>query len=251
MCDRRVIAQLGMLETKQLEGKVALITGASRGIGRGIAEAFVKEGASIVAVARNQQKLNAAADELRSLGAVLPVPADITVESQVVTMFERAMQRFGRVDILVNNAGIYEESPIDQTPLETWQRTIDADLTGPFLCTREAMKIMKRQGGGRIINIGSISAQMPRPNAASYNCAKIGLVALTKTTALEGRDFHVVASCVHPGNVATDQMAGSTEPAMAVDDVVKTVLTVATLPLNVNLLETVVFPIAQPYLGRG
>jgi NAD(P)-dependent dehydrogenase (short-subunit alcohol dehydrogenase family) len=114
------------------------------------------------------------------------------------------------------------------------------------------MKIMKRQGGGRIINIGSISAQMPRVNAAPYSCAKLGLVALTKTTALEGRDFGVVASCLHPGNVATAQMDGmSHEPMMAVDDLVSAVVAMAALPLHVNMLETIVLPVAQPYLGRG
>jgi NAD(P)-dependent dehydrogenase (short-subunit alcohol dehydrogenase family) len=212
----------------------------------------VREGAQIAMVARNQERLSAAADQLRRSGAnVLSISADITQESQVVALFEKAMQEFGRIDILVNNAGIYEESPIDQMSLEMWQRTIDADLTAPFLCTREAMKIMKRQGGGRIINIGSIAAQMPRPKAVSYNCAKIGLVALTRTTALEGREFHVVASCVHPGNVATDQVTDPKEPTMAIEDIAKAVVTIATLPLHVNMIETVVFPVAQPYLGRG
>jgi NAD(P)-dependent dehydrogenase (short-subunit alcohol dehydrogenase family) len=237
---------------KQLEGKIAIITGASSGIGKGIAEAFSKEGARLVMAARNQQKLDAAADELRSLGTVvLSVPTDVSREVQVIALFKKTMQEFGHLDILVNNAGIYEEAALEETSLEVWQRTLNINLTGPFLCTREAMKIMKRQGGGRIINIGSIAAQMPRQNAVSYNCSKIGLVALTKTTALEGRPFGVVASCLHPGNVATTQMGESKEPMMLVDDVVKVVVTIATLPLHVNMLEAIVLPVVQPYLGRG
>jgi NAD(P)-dependent dehydrogenase (short-subunit alcohol dehydrogenase family) len=197
--------------------------------------------------------LNVVADELRAQGGiVLSVPTDISHEPEVVALFKMTMQEFGRLDILVNNAGIFHQASLEQTSLEIWQSTLDVDLTGPFLCTREAFKIMKGQGGGRIINIGSISAQMPRPNAAAYNCAKIALVALTKTTALEGRDCGVVASCIHPGNVNTEQMAETpNEPAMNVDDLVKAVMTMATMPANVNMLEAIVLPVVQQYLGRG
>jgi NAD(P)-dependent dehydrogenase (short-subunit alcohol dehydrogenase family) len=237
----------------ELGGKVAIITGASAGIGKGIAQAFSREGVKVVIASRNQPALEAIADELRSQGAtVLVVPTDVTNEAQIIALFERTMQEFGRLDILVNNAGIYEEAALDEISLATWQRTIDVNLTGPFLCSREAMKIMKRQGGGRIINIGSISAQMPRKNAAPYSCAKLGLVALTKTTALEGRDFGVVASCLHPGNVATAQMDDlSHEPMMAVEDIVSAVVTMVALPPQVNMLEAIVLPVAQLYLGRG
>ena len=238
---------------KKLEGKVAIITGASIGIGKGIARAFVEEGARLVIAARHDDKLSAAANELRSSGGdVLSVSTDVSKEAQVTALFERTIHEFSRLDILVNNAGIYEEAPLEETSLEMWQRTIDVNLTGPFLCSREAMKIMKRQRAGRIINIGSIAAQMPRPNAVSYSCAKIGIVALTRTTALEGRPFGVVASCIHPGNVATAQMATlPNEPTISVDDLAKVVVTMAALPLNANMLETIVLPTVQPYLGRG
>ena len=238
---------------KQLEGKTAIVTGASVGIGKGIAQAFAEEAARLVIAARNRDKLDATAGELRSRGAdVLSVPTDVSKEGQVVALFEKTMQGFGRLDILVNNAGIYEEAPLEETSLEMWHRTLETNLTGAFLCTREAMKIMKRRRGGRIINIGSIAAQMPRPNAVAYSCAKIGIVALTKTTALEGRPFGVVASCIHPGNVATAQMAElPNEPMMSVGDLVKAVVTVATLPLHVNMLETIVLPTVQPYLRRA
>jgi NAD(P)-dependent dehydrogenase (short-subunit alcohol dehydrogenase family) len=238
---------------KQLEGKAAIVTGAGIGIGKGIAHSFASEGAKLVLAGRNLQRLNAVADELRSQGAsVLSVPTDVGHEREVIALFETTMREYGRVDILVNNAGLVDQAPLEQTSLESWQRILDANLTGPFLCTREALKIMKPQGGGRIINIGSISAQMPRPYFVAYSCSKMALVALTTTTALEGRDHGIVASCIHPGNVNTAQMEETPdEPAMAVDDVVKVVMTMATLPLTMNLVEAIVLPTTQIYLGRG
>ena len=238
----------------QLDGKIALITGAGTGLGKGTAQAFIREGAKLVIASRNQQRLDAAANMLRSQGAanVLVIPTDITDEAQVIALFEKTVQEFGRLDILVNNAGIWEEALIEDMSLECWQRTIDVCLTGPFLCSREAMKIMKRQGEGRIINIGSIAARMPRVTTAHYSSAKLGLVALTKTLALAGRDYGISAGCLHPGNIATAQMDGlEHEPMMAVDDLVMAVVTMAALPAHVNMLETVVLPVAQPFLGRG
>lgn len=159
------------------------------------------------------------------------------------------------MDILVNNSGVFDGGPLDELSLETWQKVIDVNLTGVFLCTREAMKIMKRQGGGRIINIGSISAQMPRMNSAPYATTKHALVGLTKSTALEGREFGIVASCLHPGNVVTERNTNTIpredEPMMSADDVAMAALTMVALPLNVNMLEAIVLPVAQKYLGRG
>jgi NAD(P)-dependent dehydrogenase (short-subunit alcohol dehydrogenase family) len=236
----------------QLEGKIAIITGASSGIGRGTAEAFAAEGATVVLAARRQESLEVIAGDLRSKGAtVLPVSADVRSESQVAALFGRVMTSFGRLDILVNNAGVFEGAPLEEMTLESWQRVIDTDLTGPFLCSREAMKIMKRQRAGRIINIGSIAAQMPRPNAVAYSCAKLALVALTKTTALEGRPFGVVASILHPGNTKTEMGDTDDEPMITVADLAKALVTMASLPLTVNMLETIVMPATQAYLGRG
>jgi NAD(P)-dependent dehydrogenase (short-subunit alcohol dehydrogenase family) len=237
----------------KLDGKTAVITGAGFGLGKGIAQTFAKEGAKLVLAGRNGQRLLDVADELRSQGgSVLSVPTDVRHEREVVALFDITRKEFGRLDILVNNAGLSDQTPLEQTSLERWQKIIDTNLTGPFLCTREALKIMKPQGGGRIINIGSISAQMPRPQFAAYSCSKMGLVALTKTTALEGRDCGIVASCIHPGNVNTAMMELTRgEPAMEIDDVVKVVMTVATLPLSINMVETIVLPTTQPYLGRG
>jgi len=237
----------------QLEEKTVIITGASSGIGQSMAETFAQEGARVVLAARSQRKLDEVAGRIRSRGgAALAVPTDVTDEAQVADLFRKTLEGFGRLDILVNNAGIFEAAPLEEMSLDTWRRVMDTNLTGPFLCTREAMRIMKPQGGGRIINIGSISAAMPRPYAAPYSCAKLALVALTKTTALEGRDFNVVASCLHPGNVRTPQMDDMPdEPMMPVEEIVKAALIMAALPLTVNMLEATVVPVAQPFLGRG
>jgi len=192
----------------QLDGKIAIITGGGSGIGKGIARAFGGEGATLVLASRNRAQLDSAAGELLADGATVRViPADVTDEAQVIALFEQTIKEYGRVDILVNNSGVFDGGPIEELSLATWRKVLDVNLTGPFLCSREAMKIMKRQGGGRIINIGSISAQMPRENAAPYAVSKHGLVGLTKATALEGRAHGVVVSCLHPGNVESNAVS--------------------------------------------
>ncbi|MBM3945407.1 MAG: SDR family oxidoreductase [SAR202 cluster bacterium] len=241
----------------QLDGKVAIITGGGTGIGRGIGRAFVKEGAKVVLAARRRQQLDEAAKELRALGGdVLVVPTDVTDEAAVANLFKQTMDRYKRVDILVNNSGAFDGGPLDELSLATWKKVMDVNLTGVFLCTRDAMKIMKKQKGGRIINIGSISAQMTRVNAAPYTTTKHGLVGLTKSTALEGRDFGISAGCLHPGNVLTELRAASSqlkdaEPMMQPDDIAIAALAMAVLPPYVNMLESIVLPVQQKYLGRG
>ena len=241
----------------QLDGKVVIVTGGGTGIGKGIAHAFAKEGADLVLASRNGANLEAAAAELRSLGGrVLAVPTDVSDEAQVVALFERTMQELGRLDILVNNSGSFGGGPLDELTLETWQRSVDVNLTGPFLGTREAFKIMKRQGGGRIINIGSISAQMPRMNSAPYASTKHGLVGLTHSAALEGRAHGIAVSCLHPGNVLSQMREDrdnpmNREPMMSVEDIAAAALTMATLPPHVNMYEAIVLPVDQVYLGRG
>ena len=241
----------------QLDGKVIIITGGGTGVGKGIARAFAREGAKLIIASRSSQNLECIASELRSGGATVAVaPTDVTEEAQVISLFERTMEEFGRLDVLVNNSGVFDGGPLEELSLETWQRVLDVNLTGAFLCSREAMKIMKRQREGRIINIGSISAQVPRMNSAPYVATKHGLVGLTKSTALEGRAFGVVASCLHPGNVVTERRAGSDdpmdqEPMMTSDDLAMTAVTMAALPPYVNMLEAVVLPVTQLYLGRG
>jgi NAD(P)-dependent dehydrogenase (short-subunit alcohol dehydrogenase family) len=241
----------------QLAGKTAIITGAGSGIGKGIARALAREGAQLVLAGRTPATLEAAAEELRAAGAnPYVIPTDVTDEAQVAALFAQTLEHTKQIDLVVNNAGTFDGGPIEELSLATWQHVLAVNLTGPFLCTREAMKIMKRQGGGRIINIGSISAQMPRLNSVPYTTTKHGLVGLTKAAALEGRDYGVVVSCLHPGNVATERRQASgaaqdQEPMMTPDELAATVVTMAALPLHVNMLEAIVLPVRQAYLGRG
>ncbi len=241
----------------QLDGKVSIITGGGTGIGKGIARAFAREGSQLVLASRNQSNLEKTAEEFRSAGAsVLVVPTDVTVEDQVGALFRKTVEEFGRVDILVNNAAVFDGGPVDEMSLEAWQRAVDVNLTGPFLCTRDAMKIMKRQKGGRIINIGSISAQMPRENSVAYTATKHAIVGLTRATALDGRPFGIAVSCLHPGNVDVERRQGGDaeidqEPMMGTEEIAKVALTMAALHPDVNMLEAVVLPVQQLYVGRG
>jgi NAD(P)-dependent dehydrogenase (short-subunit alcohol dehydrogenase family) len=240
-----------------LVGKVALITGGNKGIGKGIALGLGLEGAALVLAARGAEDLEKTRAELVArCFQVLPVTADVTDEIQVRELFAKAMERFGRLDILVNCAGAFDGGPIDELSVEAWDKVLAVNLRGPFLCTREAFRIMKKQGGGRIINIGSIAAQRLRPGSAPYGASKHGLWGLTQATALDGRDFGISCSCLHPGNTLVErrQSSGKTEddePMMSVEDVSRAAVLMATLPPNVNMLEAIVLPLGQMYTGRG
>lgn len=241
---------------KKLDGKIALVTGASQGIGLGIARGLAAEGASLILTARNAERLRQNAEALSGTGStVLAVPADVTDEAQVREVFRQTMERFGKLDLLVNNAGIFDGGPLDELSVETWDRVMATNLRGPFLCTREAIRIMKRQRGGRIINVGSISAQRVRPNSAAYSTSKHGLWGLTQVTALEGRDFGITCGCLHPGNVEVETLAQARrengEPVMSADTIAQAAVAMALLPPNVNMLEAIVLPINQLYIGRG
>ena len=241
----------------KLTGKVALVTGGNKGIGKGIARGLAAEGASLVLTARGADELQQTADELATQGSdVLAIPADATDERQVQEVFRQTMDRFGRLDVLVNNAGAFDGGPIDELSVEAWDKVIAINLRAPFLCTREAMRIMKRQGGGKIINIGSISAQRVRPGSAPYSASKHGLWGLTQVTALEGRDFGIACGCLHPGNVLVERRQASKkkedeEPMMTVDELAQAAVLMATLPPHVNFLEAIVLPVGQLYIGRG
>lgn len=238
--------------TGKLAGKIALITGASRGIGKGIAEAFAAEGASLVLLARSLDELKANAAELEKQGVTaVPVQADVTDERQVVEAFDVIRDRFKRLDLLVNNAGRGEHAPIDALPVEVWDRVIALNLRGPFLCTREAFRIMKAAGGGRIINISSIAGKRARPFTAPYAASKAALWSLTQVTALEGREFGITCGCVFPGNVLVERLRDRREPMMKIEHLAPAVVAMAALPPEVTMLETVVLPTAQPYIGRG
>jgi NAD(P)-dependent dehydrogenase (short-subunit alcohol dehydrogenase family) len=241
----------------KLTGKAALITGGNRGIGKGIARRLAAEGARLTLTARGEDALRRTAAELTAQGAeVLAVPADVTDEQQVESLFARALDRFGRLDVLVNNAGAFEGGPLDELPAATWDHVLAVNLRGPFLCTRAAMRVMKRQGGGRIINIGSISAQRVRPHSAAYSASKFGLWGLTQVTALEGREHGISCGCLHPGNVRVERREGTgkgedDEPMMSVDELAEAALLMATLPPHVNMLEAIMLPVGQLYVGRG
>lgn len=241
----------------RLPNHVAVITGGNQGIGKAIAKALAAEGCKLALCARNVEKLTATADELRSDGAdVLALPVDVAAEEQVTDFFAKIDERFGKVDILVNNAGAFDGGRIDRLTLEAWNNVIGACLTGTFLCSREAFRRMKSQGGGRILNIGSISAQRPRAGGVPYAAAKFGVWGLTQATALDGRDHNIVCSCLHPGNVLVERRIDSglksdDEPMMAMETIAQAALAMLTLPLDVNFLEAIVLPRDQAYLGRG
>lgn len=241
----------------QLDGKVAIVTGGNRGIGKGIAKGLAAEGASLTIAARNAELLSQTADELREKGVkVLAVPTDVTDEEQIKTLFEKAMAEYERLDILVNNAGAFDGGRIDELSTEAWDKVIGVNLRAPFLCSREAMGIMKAQGeGGRIINVGSISAHRVRPRSAPYSASKFGIWGLTQVIALEGRPHGITASCLQPGNTYVERIQNHpfppSEPMMEVDELAKAAVLMATLPPNINMLEATVLPVGQLYVGRG
>ena len=242
----------------QLTGKVAIVTGASRSIGKAIAIAFAKEGAKLVLAARTVEGLEKTAAAMRAAGSeALVVPTDVKIEQQIENLFLKTIERFGRLDILVNNAGVFFGGPIDKIATEDWDNVMATNLRAAFLCTRSAFRIMKAQGGGRIINIGSISASRVRENNAPYSSAKFGLVGLTHTTALEGRQFNINCGILHPGNVKKDEQAPrgvgaqGKEASMSQEDIAAAAVYMACQPPGVNVLELIQLPREQPYLGRG
>ena len=247
----------GRFSVGLLAGQVAIVTGASRGIGEGIARAFAREGASLVLAARDAELLEATADELRAGGGdVMAVATDVGDESQVKALFEKTSARYGRLDLLVNNAGISRPAALVELEAADWDATIATNLRGPFLCTREAMRIMVPQGRGRIINVASISSQRVRPTSAAYSASKFGLWGLTQVTALEGRPYGVSCSCLNPGNVMVQGRLDhpspeNQEPMLAVDELAQVAVTMAALPPHANLLEATVLPVGQPFIGRG
>ncbi|MES2793481.1 MAG: SDR family NAD(P)-dependent oxidoreductase [Planctomycetota bacterium] len=241
----------------RLAGKVALITGANQGIGKGIAKAFAAEGAQVAICARNAVKLESTTAELTAAGAeVFATALDVTDEDAVNAWVAAAHARFGRVDILINNAGAFDGGRLDTISLEAWNNVIGACMTGTFLCSRAVFAIMKEQGGGRIINIGSISAQRPRAGGVPYAAAKFGIWGMTQAMALDGRPFGISCSCLHPGNVLVERRTDSelnsdAEPMMSLETISEVAVTMAALPAHVNMLEAIVLPVQQDYLGRG
>ena len=248
----------------KLDGKVAIITGGGTGIGRGIADAFVSEGCAVVISGRRPEVLEKAKSELEaSGGTAVAVQSDVSKEDEVINLFKQTVDQFGRLDILVNNAGVTlppsgRRASVEETYYEDWLYIVSINLNGTFLCTREAIRVMRPQGGGRIINIGSISANVPRENAVGYAATKHAMTGLTKSTALENREFGISCGQLNPGNTESEIMAetraslgADANPVIPVTATAGAALFMATLPPEANVLEMTVMPITQPYVGRG
>jgi NAD(P)-dependent dehydrogenase (short-subunit alcohol dehydrogenase family) len=252
--------------SKQLQDKVAIVTGASNGIGRGIAEAFAAEGAKTVLVARRAALLDEVAAGIKARGGqALPVPADLTQEEAVIALFAAAKKAYGRLDVLVNNAGIATHKNTEDITLDYWRDALAINITAPFLCSREAIRMMKAQTpqGGRIINVGSISAKTPRPDSLPYTTTKFGLQGMTHQLTMDGRKHNIVASIIHPGATLSSFITRTGRTAagpgekpedyvMTAADVAKVAVLMAALPPEVNLYEATILPNhARSFIGRG
>ncbi len=258
-----------MADPVSVERRTAIVTGAGSGIGRASAMALLAEGYNVVLAGRRPEALQATIEHARHSGhesRALAVPTDIGDESAVRHLFQAAKDRFGRLDLLFNNAGTSAPPvPLEDLSVEDWRRVVDANLTGAFLCTREAFRLMKEQDprGGRIINNGSISAHAPRPNSAPYTATKHAISGLTKSTALDGRPYEIACGQIDIGNAATEMTArmkdgvlqpdGSMrpEPRIDVEHVARAVVYMASLPLDANVLFLTVMATKMPYVGRG
>jgi NAD(P)-dependent dehydrogenase (short-subunit alcohol dehydrogenase family) len=247
--------------------KIALITGAGSGIGKACALALAEAGWSLALCGRRLERVSAVCDEAKALGvSAMAAQADVGDPAAVQALFAEVERRFGRLDLLFNNAGTgAPPKPMEELTIEEWRRVVDTNLTGPFLCTQGALRLMKRQEprGGRIINNGSISAHAPRPNSAPYTATKHAITGLTRSTALDGRAFDIACGQIDIGNAETPltaRMAGGVpqangevmpEPTMDVNDVARALVYMAALPLSANVQFITVMATKMPYIGRG
>jgi NAD(P)-dependent dehydrogenase (short-subunit alcohol dehydrogenase family) len=248
------------------QGKVAVITGAGSGIGRATALAFVRDGWQVAFVGRRTQLLDEAVASCGDSKCAIAVPTDVGDPQAVQALFARVKETFGRVDVVFNNAGQNAPGvPFDELPYERWKSVVDVNLTGMFLCAQAAFRMMKEQTprGGRIINNGSISAHVPRPDSAPYTATKHGVSGLTRTIALDGRRFDIACCQIDVGNAMTELAARMSkgvkqadgtikvEPMISVEDVAKAVLYMANQPLDVNIYHLMIMATNMPYAGRG
>ena len=247
--------------------RVAVVTGGGSGIGAAVAHALAGDGWIVILAGRRREALEAVvAGGSGLIGVLDAIPTDVTDEASVRSLFETTAQRFGRVDLLFNNAGIGAPSvDIDALDLESWNKVLAVNLTGAFLCTREAFLAMRQQEprGGRIINNGSISAHAPRPRSIAYTATKHAITGLTKSTALDGRAFDIACGQIDIGNAATDMGSGAAsgaaqadgtmrpEPSMDVAEVGRAVRYMADLPLDANVATMTVMATKMPFIGRG
>ena len=247
--------------------RVAIVTGAGTGIGKAAALALLQEGYAVVLAGRRAELLEATVKEAGAAGAhTLVVPTNVGDPEAVRALFAQTKATFGRLDVLFNNAGTGAPPiPLEDLTYEQWRTVVDVNLTGAFLCTQEAFKLMKSQTpmGGRIINNGSISAHAPRPNSAPYTATKHAMSGLTKSTSLDGRKYNIACGQIDIGNAATDMTARmqrgvpqangtvAVEPTMDVDNVSRAVVYMANMPLDANVQFITVMATAMPYVGRG
>jgi NAD(P)-dependent dehydrogenase (short-subunit alcohol dehydrogenase family) len=245
---------------------VAIVTGAGSGIGRAVALAFLRAGYRTALAGRRRVALEETAAASTGGEGALVLPTDVTQPDSVRALFEESVRRFGRVDVLFNNAGLFAPGvPLEDLTFDQWKQVVDVNLTGMFLCTQAAFRVMKAQKprGGRIINNGSISAHAPRPNSAPYTTTKHGVTGLTKATALDGRKYDIACGQIDIGNALTDMTARMTqgvpqadgsvrvEPTMDVEHVATAVLHMASLPLEANVQFLTIMATNMPFIGRG
>jgi NAD(P)-dependent dehydrogenase (short-subunit alcohol dehydrogenase family) len=249
------------------QNKVAVVTGAGTGIGKGVAIALLKEGYSVTLAGRRAEPLEQAAKASGSPGSrTLVVPTDVSSPESVRALFAKTRETFGRLDLLFNNAGVSAPGvPLEDLTFEQWKAVVDINLTGAFLCTQEAFRLMKSQTprGGRIINNGSISAHAPRPNSAPYTATKHAITGLTRSTSLDGRKYDIACGQIDIGNAATEMAARmakgvpqangeiAVEPLMDVEHVARAVVYMASLPPEANVLFMTVMATRMPFVGRG
>jgi NAD(P)-dependent dehydrogenase (short-subunit alcohol dehydrogenase family) len=245
--------------------KVAIVTGAGSGIGKAVALAMLKDGYRVGLAGRRKEPLEQAAAESGAGSRALAVPTDVSNPDSVRALFAQVKEAFGRLDVLFNNAGVSTPGLLEDLAYEAWKQAVDINLTGAFLCTQEAFKIMKSQSpmGGRIINNGSISAHAPRPNSAPYTSTKHAITGLTKSTSLDGRKYDIACGQIDIGNALTEMAAKMTkgvpqangtvavEPVMDVQHVANSVLYMASLPLGANVQFLTVMATKMPFVGRG
>ena len=239
-----------------LKGRVVVVTGASSGIGEACALGFASRGAKVALAARRAERLAGLVSKIEAQGgAALAVTTDVTDEAAVDNLFKQALDAFGSVDVLINNAGVADSTPIADMSLDTWRKVIDTNLTSAFLCSRAAMRAMQGQGHGRILNIGSISAKVPRQDSPAYAASKFGLAGLTHSLAIDGRPHNIAASIFHPGIVATEIAPGAVKLpenfAASPEDIAEVIVHMCDIPDHLNFYEGMVVQIDLPFLGRG